>query len=303
MSFNRSILPTLGRRLPFDTLRSFARTAVSFTLLALHMVALIWATPAWAAPTDQLWSHWATHDPQSTVSVDHRPWQTLLSRHVVASDDGINRVAYSDFDDSSKTLLNQYLTTLSNVQPTQHNQSQQLAYWVNLYNSLTVQVVLDHPKKDSIRSMGPLLSFGPWDKTYLTIEGKPVSLNDIEHRILRPIWQDHRLHFVLNCASIGCPNLSRTAYTSDNIEDALARAEQTFLQHPRALSLSDKGVLQLSSLFDWYREDFADNESALLAYLAEQRPDLAETLLVYPIGSNSNIDYVYDWSLNAADPR
>jgi hypothetical protein len=227
----------------------------------------------------------------------------LLSHHVIASDDGINRVAYSDFDDASKNLLNQYLTTLSNVQPTQLNQSQQLAYWVNLYNSLTVQVVLDHPKKDSIRSMGPLLSFGPWDKTYLTIEGKPVSLNDIEHRILRPIWQDHRLHFVLNCASIGCPNLSRTAYTSDNIEDALARAEQTFLQHPRALSLSDKGVLQLSSLFDWYREDFADNESALLAYLAKQRPDLAETLLVYPIGSNSNIDYVYDWSLNAADPR
>ena len=303
MRFNRSVPHTLGRRLPSDALRSVARTAVSFTLLALNMVALIWATPARAAPTDQLWSHWATHDPQSTVSVDHRPWQTLLSRHVVASDDGINRVAYSDFDDSSKTLLNQYLTTLSNVQPTQLNQSQQLAYWVNLYNSLTVQVVLDHPKKDSIRSMGPLLSFGPWDKTYLTIEGKPVSLNDIEHRILRPIWQDHRLHFVLNCASIGCPNLSRTAYTSDNIEDALARAEQTFLQHPRALSLSDKGVLQLSSLFDWYREDFADNESALLAYLAEQRPDMAETLLVYPIGSNSNIDYVYDWSLNTADPR
>ena len=303
MRFNRSVPHTLGRRLPSDALRSVARTAVSFTLLALNMVALIWATPARAAPTDQLWSHWATHDPQSTVSVDHRPWQTLLSRHVVASDDGINRVAYSDFDDASKTLLNQYLTTLSNVQPTQLNQSQQLAYWVNLYNSLTVQVVLDHPKKDSIRSMGPLLSFGPWDKTYLTIEGKPVSLNDIEHRILRPIWQDHRLHFVLNCASIGCPNLSRTAYTSDNIEDALARAEQTFLQHPRALSLSDKGVLQLSSLFDWYREDFADNESALLAYLAEQRPDMAETLLVYPIGSNSNIDYVYDWSLNAADPR
>ena len=303
MSLNHSIIPTLGRRLPSDTLRSFAQATVSFTLLALNMVALIWATPTRAAPTDQLWSHWASHDHQSTVSVDHRPWQTLLSRHVVASDDGINRVTYSDFNDASKTLLNQYLTTLSNVQPTQLNQSQQLAYWVNLYNSLTVQVVLDHPKKDSIRSMGPLLSFGPWDKTYLTIEGKPVSLNDIEHRILRPIWQDHRLHFVLNCASIGCPNLSRTAYTSDNIEDALARAEQTFLQHPRALSLSDKGVLQLSSLFDWYREDFADNESALLAYLAKQRPDLAETLLVYPIGSNSNIDYVYDWSLNAADPR
>lgn len=267
------------------------------------MTALTSAPSAWAASTDQLWAHWSTHAPQSTVSVDHQPWQTLLSRYVVASDDGINRVAYSDFDESSKTLLDQYLTTLSNLQPTQLNQTQQLAYWVNLYNALTVQVVLDHPKKDSIRSMGPLLSFGPWDKAYLTIEGKPVSLNDIEHRILRPIWQDHRLHFVLNCASIGCPNLSRTAYTQENAEDSLAQAERTFLQHPRALAFHDKDVLQLSSLFDWYLEDFAEDERALLAYLAAQRPDLAEALLNFPVGSSSNIDYVYDWSLNAVDLR
>jgi hypothetical protein len=212
-------------------------------------------------------------------------------------------VAYSNFDESSKTLLNQYLTTLSNIRPTELNQTQQLVYWINLYNALTVQVVLDHPKKDSIRSMGPLLSFGPWDKDYLTIEGKRVSLNDIEPRILRPIWQDHRLHFVLNCASIGCPNLSRAAFTPANIEDSLAQAERSFLQHPRAISFNDKGILQLSSLFDWYLEDFAENESALLVYLAEQRPDMAERLLVYPIGSRPNIDYVYDWSLNTVDPK
>ena len=303
MRFTRLIVYTLRQRHPKGALR-FLVPAIAWSIrLSLTMTALTLAPTAWAASTDQLWAHWSTHDPQSTVSVDHQPWQTLLSRYVVESDDGVNRVAYSDFDDSSKTLLDQYLTTLSNLQPTQLNQTQQLAYWVNLYNALTVQVVLDHPKKDSIRSMGPLLSFGPWDKAYLTIEGKPVSLNDIEHRILRPIWQDHRLHFVLNCASIGCPNLSRTAYTQENAEDSLAQAERTFLQHPRALAFHDKDVLQLSSLFDWYLEDFAEDERALLAYLAAQRPDLAEALLNFPVGSSSNIDYVYDWSLNAVDLR
>ena len=303
MRFTRLIPYTLRRRRPKGALRFLVPTIAWLIRLSLTMTALTSAPSAWAASTDQLWAHWSTHAPQSTVSVDHQPWQTLLSRYVVESDDAINRVAYSDFDDSSKTLLDQYLTTLSNLQPTQLNQTQQLAYWVNLYNALTVQVVLDHPKKDSIRSMGPLLSFGPWDKAYLTIEGKPVSLNDIEHRILRPIWQDHRLHFVLNCASIGCPNLSRTAYTQENAEDSLAQAERTFLQHPRALAFHDKDVLQLSSLFDWYLEDFAEDERALLAYLAAQRPDLAEALLNFPVGSSSNIDYVYDWSLNAVDLR
>ena len=303
MRFTRLIPYTLRRRRPKGALRLLVPTIAGFIRLSLTMTALTSAPTAWTASTDQLWAHWSTHDPQSTVSVDHQPWQTLLSRYVVESDDGINRVAYSDFDDSSKTLLDQYLTTLSNLQPTQLNQTQQLAYWVNLYNALTVQVVLDHPKKDSIRSMGPLLSFGPWDNAYLTIEGKPVSVNDLEHRILRPIWQDHRLHFVLNCASIGCPNLSRTAYSPENAGDSLAQAERTFLQHPRALSFKDKGVLQLSSLFDWYLEDFAEDERALLAYLAAQRPDLAEALLNFPVGSSSNIDYVYDWSLNAVDLR
>ena len=83
----------------------------------------------------------------------------------------------------------------------------------------------------------------------------------------------------------------------------LAQAEQTFLQHPRAISFNDAGALKLSSLFDWYLGDFADDESALLSYLARQRPDLAEALSSVPVGSNSNIDYFYDWSLNSVEPR
>lgn len=256
-----------------------------------------------AAPKSELWEYWSAHDPESVDQADHLLWQTLLTRHVIASTDGINRVSYSTFDDTSKALLSQYINALSQAKPTQLNRNQQLAYWVNLYNAQTIQVVLDHPKKDSILSMGPFLAFGPWDEPYLEIEGKPVTLNDIEHRILRPIWRDHRLHYVLNCASIGCPNLSRSAYTPANMAAQLARAEQTFLQHPRAVSFSDSNTLQLTSLFDWYQTDFADNEKQLLDYVAQQRPDLAGRIATLAKLKKPKIKYVYDWSLNKADNR
>ena len=256
-----------------------------------------------AAPKSELWEYWSAHDPESVDQADHLLWQTLLTRHVIAGTDGINRVSYSTFDDTSKALLSQYINALSQAKPTQLNRNQQLAYWVNLYNAQTIQVVLDHPKTDSILSMGPILAFGPWDEPYLEIEGKPVTLNDIEHRILRPIWRDHRLHYVLNCASIGCPNLSRSAYTPANMAAQLAQAEQTFLQHPRAVSFSDSNTLQLTSLFDWYQTDFADNEKQLLDYVAQQRPDLAERIATLAKLKKPKIKYVYDWSLNKADNR
>ena len=149
--------------------------------------------------------------------------------------------------------------------------------------------------------MGPFFSQGPWDEPYLTIENKPVTLNDIEHRILRPIWQDHRLHYVLNCASIGCPNLSQTAYRATSIAQQMTDAQIAFLQHPRAISFTDRGELQLTSLFDWYLADFAPDVFGLLAYLAVQRPDLAADLAAMAGNADAKINYVYDWDLNVVD--
>lgn len=275
--------------------KAIARTGLLLTaLLAPHSM---------AAPKSALWSYWSAHQPQSSIEVDHQVWQGLLSRYVLASDDGINRVAYGEFDNTAKVELREYLNAMSHIAPTQLNQNEQLAYWINLYNAQTVQVVLDHPKKKSILSMGPFFSPGPWDEPYLTIEDKPVTLNDIEHRILRPIWRDHRLHYVLNCASIGCPNLSQTAYEAASVAQQLANAQIAFLQHPRAISFTDKGRLQLTSLFDWYLTDFAPDVSGLLTYLAVQRPDLAADLAAISekANANANIDYVYDWDLNVLD--
>ena len=256
---------------------------------------------ALAAPKSELWPYWNQSRSDSNIEVDHQLWQSLLSRFVRESADGINRVAYREFDEAAKLELSNYLESMSRVAPTQLNQNEQLAYWINLYNAQTVQVVLDHPKKKSILSMGPFFAFGPWDEPYLTIEGKPVTLNDIEHRILRPIWQDHRLHYVLNCASIGCPNLNRHAYQAELIDQQLAGAQANFLRHPRAVTLTDSGKLQVTSLFDWYLIDFAQDISGLLAYLAAQRPDLAADLSALVDEGNSKIDYVYDWDLNVVD--
>lgn len=256
---------------------------------------------ALAAPKSELWPYWNQSRSDSNIEVDHQLWQSLLSRFVRESADGINRVAYREFDEAAKLELSNYLESMSRVAPTQLNQNEQLAYWINLYNAQTVQVVLDHPKKKSILSMGPFFAFGPWDEPYLTIEGKPVTLNDIEHRILRPIWQDHRLHYVLNCASIGCPNLNRHAYQAELIDQQLAGAQANFLRHPRAVTLTDSGKLQVTSLFDWYLIDFAQDISGLLAYLAAQRPDLAADLSALVDEGNPKIDYVYDWDLNVVD--
>jgi hypothetical protein len=253
-----------------------------------------------SAAQPEPWQYWIQYDPNSSIQVSHSIWQRLLSGYVTTNEDGINRVSYADFDDTGKAELGKYLGLLSQVKPTGLNREQQLAYWINLYNAQTIQVVLDHPKKKSIRSMGPLFAFGPWDKPYLTIEGKQVTLNDIEHRILRPIWRDHRLHFVLNCASIGCPNLSLVAYAPDTIEDQLTQAETAFLQHSRAIKINGEDTLTLSSLFDWYQTDFAENESELLTYLAGHRADLAKLLARTEQAANIDIDYVYDWDLNTA---
>ena len=265
------------------------------------VLAALLAQHSLAAPKSELWPYWQSDNAGSDVTVDHQIWQKLLSRFVVSGNDKINRVAYQDFDDAAKTQLRRYLNTLSKIAPTRLNRKEQLAYWINLYNAQTVQVVLDHPMKKSILSMGPFLSLGPWDEPYLNIEGKPVTLNDIEHRILRPIWQDHRLHYVLNCASLGCPNLNREAYSAATIERQLAQAEREFLQHPRAISLTQRGKLQLTSLFDWYLKDFANSKNQLLTYLARQRPDLAPAIKGFADAKSPAIDYVYDWDLNVID--
>lgn len=259
--------------------------ALAFAVLAL---------PAQAFP--EPWAFWQQSDPTSEAVVDHQPWQAFLDRYVAANSVGITLVAYGDVDAESYDALQDYVASLAQLDPRTLNSTEQFAYWLNLYNALTVRVVLDNPDKGSIRRMGKgLFSFGPWDDKLISVAGEPVTLNDIEHRILRPIWRDHRIHYAVNCASLSCPNLSEVAFTAANLEAQLAQAERAYVTHERGVSLAD-GKLVLSSIYDWYLDDFAPSEEALLAHLAERHPALADELRAY----SGRVRYEYDWSPNAS---
>ena len=266
----------------------------SFWVAAVLILAATLVTSVQAAPKSDPWPYWSAHNAQSSKVIDHSQWQQILDLRVHENADDINRVSYKQFSAVEKNQLASYVQKLAGLKPTHLNRDEQLAYWINLYNALTVQVVLQYPKAKSILKMkSSFFSSGPWDDELLTIEGKAVTLNDIEHRILRPIWQDHRLHFALNCASIGCPNLSKTAYSSSNVQAQLQRAQKRYLSHPRGVSLR-KNKLVLSSIFDWYQVDFSEDEQGLKAYLAAQLPQQAQSILA----SKNAIDYDYDWDLN-----
>ena len=265
-------------------------------------IVCLWFTCALAsaAPAPDLWSFWATSNEDSSVSLDHSAWQQFLDDYVSVSDDGVNRVAYDAAAESGRTLLTGYIDALTSMDPRQLTADEQYAYWVNLYNALTVDLVLNYPKKKSILRMGKgFFSIGPWDETVATIAGQEVTLNDIEHRILRPIWDDQRIHFAVNCASFGCPNLNKTAYTAANLEDQLDLAEQTYLNHPRGVLVDERGRVKLSSIFKWYQADFGLNETEVLDYIAEFNDAVAKLDRT----KNIRVKYDYDWSLNSTPNR
>lgn len=138
-------------------------------------------------------------------------------------------------------------------------------------------------------------SFGPWDEKLTKVNDEPLSLNDIEHRILRPIWQDNRIHYAVNCASISCPNLASAAYTSANTESLLQEGAINYVNHPRGVTFEGKDLM-LSSIYDWYQVDFGGSEGGVLKHLLKfAKPELAGRLN----GHAGDIDYRYDWNLNS----
>lgn len=229
--------------------------------------------------------------------IDHRVWQHFLDTYARPSPDGINRVDYGRVSSSDRERLRTYLQMLAGTAVSKHGRNAQLAYWVNLYNALTVSVVLDHYPVTSIRDIGslpPPFSRGPWSRRLIHVEGQALSLDDIEHRIVRPAWGDPRVHYIFNCASLGCPNLPLRALTARIIEKELERAAADFVNHPRAVSVSS-GKLTVSSIYRWYAEDFGGSEQTVIDHLHRYaRPDLAAQISeIREISA-----YRYDWNLN-----
>lgn len=241
---------------------------------------------------------WEDTNPDSAQVIDHSDWQTLLSKFLLKDDFGQTYFAYSDIDIADRALLQTYIESLEQVNPLTLNPDEEKAYWINLYNALTVEVILDNYPVGSIRDIGGafggLIPTGPWDLEVVTINGQALSLNNIEHDIVRPKYDDFRVHFAFNCAAMGCPNLSEQAFTGDNIDGLLDQANIAFVNHQRGVRFQNRRLV-LSKIYDWYLADFVEDEHELPLFLSQfSEPKLRAQLRAY----TGRIRYEYDWSLN-----
>lgn len=280
------------------TFRCSAVKILAVAIIALPLAGFA-SIEALFAPKAELWQRWTAHDPSATATIDHMAWSAFLARYVTTDAAGVNRVAYARVTAADRAELRRYIERLSHVPISRYRRPEQLAYWINLYNALTVQVVLDHYPVASIRDIDispGLFADGPWGADLVTVEGQALSLNDIEHRILRPIWRDPRIHYAVNCASVGCPNLARRAYTAGTLDTMLDAAARGYVNSPRGVRIGEDGLI-VSSLYVWFEDDFGGSEAAVIDHLRRY----ADAPLRTALRGRTEIDgHAYDWSLNDA---
>ena len=237
-----------------------------------------------------------TVDNASTVTVDNTAWNAFLERYLSLDESGLMLVDYGAVTDADKAALKAYVAMLEATDPTTLSSDEQFAYWLNFYNALTIDVILDNYPLDSIRDIkdGPLDFKGPWNNKRVTVNGEALSLDDIEHAILRPIYAEPRIHYGVNCASIGCPNLQPTAFVGATIDADLTKAAKEFINNPRGVTV-DGARITVSTIFNWFKEDFGENDAEILDHIRLYAdPDLAAKLE----GRTRINRYEYDWALN-----
>ncbi|MEM7653642.1 MAG: DUF547 domain-containing protein [Pseudomonadota bacterium] len=249
-------------------------------------------------PRPDLWEVWTAHAPNSTEIVDHSAFDTFLGRYLVMGESGVALVRYGSVSATDKDALTAYVNQLAATSVSALNRDEQMAYWINLYNAATVMLILEHYPTDSILDLpvGGWFSFGPWGEKILEIEGRDVSLNDIEHRILRPIWKDARIHYAVNCASIGCPNLAPQAFTAENKDRLMDAGAKAYVNHPRGARLVGNKLV-VSSIYSWFESDFTSEDGSVVAHLLKYAtPQKADELsTVTGVFADD-----YSWALNGA---
>lgn len=251
------------------------------------------------APDADAWSVWRANNQSDSRTIDHSRWGSLLKSYVRKGRGGVNLFAYRRVSGADKTKLNAYINDLTALKISGYNRNVQKAYWINLYNALTVKVILDNGPVKSIRDIDispGLFSDGPWGKKLVKVEGRNVSLNDIEHRILRPLWRDARIHYAVNCASIGCPNLQTKPFTGKTVNGQLAKGARDYVNSPRGVSIKG-GKVTVSKIYDWFYDDFGKSDQDVLNHILKYaNGDLKRQL--QSIGKIHNV--AYDWKLNGA---
>ncbi len=241
---------------------------------------------------------------------NHTTWDELLHSHVVSTKGGAATAVNYDGMAKERSKLKQYLNRLSAVEKSRFDQwptQDQLAFLINAYNAWTVELILTAwPNIKSIKELGNFL-ITPWRKRFVPLLGEKRSLDDIEHRLIRGSdrYKDPRIHFAVNCASIGCPALRAEAFTGPKLNEQLDEQTNLFLSDRSRNRVEDK-TIYLSSIFDWYEEDF---EKGWLGYQSLDEfiikhataLELSDPLLLAFKSGDVEIDFLdYDWRLNSS---
>jgi hypothetical protein len=268
--------------------------------VCLAAVFLLQAMVSTSARAEDFAARFGRSTEGSGRAVDHSALGDLLNRYSTTGPDGVVYVDYAGLKGSDHAALKAYIDRLAAMDVAALSRREQFAFWANLYNAKTLDVVVDHYPVESIKDIslggGVIAAFtgGPWKAKVVTVGGVALSLDDIEHGIMRPIFKDPRVHYAVNCASIGCPNLPRAPLTGEKLEQQLNEAARSYVNHPRGVAVGSDGVI-ISSIYHWYKADFGGTDEGLLAHLRRY----AETPLREKLDAASGIaDHRYDWSLN-----
>ncbi len=208
----------------------------------------------------------------------------------VSEVNGINLVAYDKVTPADRAALNGYIQKLSAMNIEALPRDAEMATWFNLYNAKTIELILENYPTKSIRKIST-----PWKKDRLLVNGKKMSLDDIEHGTVRKKFNEPRVHFAFNCASIGCPNLKITAWEAASLEADLAQAAADFTASERGVHVRENGEIVVSSIFKWYKNDFGGSEAGILSYLRSYATGPKKAALE---AAKDIKKFEYDWHLN-----
>jgi Protein of unknown function, DUF547 len=247
-----------------------------------------------------------------TFDPTHAAWTALLKRHVVLRDGArASQLRYAGMA-ADRAALKAYLAALAAVAPAQFegwSKPAQMAFLINAYNAATVELILTrYPKLESIKDLGGLLS-NPWKPKIVPLLGTMRSLDQIEHEMLRARgrYDDPRLHFAVNCASIGCPMLREEAFVGERLDAQLDEQARRFLgDRTRNRWNAERRRLEVSKIFDWYGEDFRlghQGIASLPAYFARHADLLADAPADRERIRTQKVEIAfldYDWTLNDA---
>lgn len=270
--------------------------------LGLVALALFFGSPSAGSGKPKPVSFWEAKDETSIKQVDHSGWQDILTSYLHTYSADINKFDYAalkaNTEDASKLV--KYLKYLQELDPRTYSRAEQKAYWINLYNALTVKLVVDAYPVDSIRDIcknrtSDSKCSGPWGEIHARVAGQNLTLDNIEKDILLPIWKDNLIHYGLNCASYSCPDLSGTAFAAMNTERLLDAGARKYINQNRGVDFIKDDFIVISSIYNWYAEDFGDNKQGVIKHLTRYADEeLAKRLKNF----NGTVDYRYDWKLN-----